>query len=86
MNLFCAKGFHDKCKGISRGNSSDRETFICTCECHGITNFASDIKTNVPLILDSPRVFTSMGEKRRFDMQMAAKQLDENGIILRNKE
>ena len=38
MNLFCAKGYHDKCKGISRGNSSDRETFICTCDCHTATN------------------------------------------------
>ena len=46
MNLFCAKGNHDKCKGISRGNSNDRETFICTCDCHTATNIEFLVKLN----------------------------------------
>jgi hypothetical protein len=38
MNLFCSMNKHDKCKGTGLGNSNDRETFICTCECHSATN------------------------------------------------
>lgn len=34
LNGFCKSGQHDKCPVKSKGTKSDRETFICVCDCH----------------------------------------------------
>jgi hypothetical protein len=34
LNGFCKAGQHDKCPAVSKGNRTDRETFVCLCDCH----------------------------------------------------